>query len=492
MLLTGGTVHVTNNIIRDIRANASGTGYIYLPGGIDVNSVRNAVIEGNTIINIWDFNSAASAFMAAGIVVQSPSVSGIVIRNNKISNIYASGTGTGSSSPQLYGIYNYGTSSSVYNNMILLGQSPAAAECRVYGIYDLSSSASTYYFNSVSITGTASGSNSSYAFYTGATGTLTVKDNIFYNGRSGGSVKPYAIGTGAAATPVSNYNDLFSTGSYLGLWNATSCATLAAWRTVSSQDAASVSGDPYFMSSTDLHINTTAASPVKNAGLNIPAVPTDYDSETRNNPPDIGADEFISLSETKTIQLTSLFLEGLYAGNGAMNQAYDENGPHWASGIADHITVELHSSTPGYYSTLVYRATDVALTSTGTATFTIPASYNGTYYITVKHRNSLETVSATPVSFTGGIITLSFGTPASVYGGNLLLMADSGYAIYGGDVSQDGAIDLSDFAPVDNLAAEFATGYLPEDVNGDGGVDLTDFAIIDNNAAAFIGAVTPP
>ena len=588
MLITGGMVHVKNNIIRDIRSNANGNGYIYLPVGIEVNSVTNAVIEGNTITNIWDFNTGASAFMAAGIVVQSPSVSGIVIRNNKISNIYATGTGTGSSSPQLYGIYNYGTTSSVYNNMILLGQSPATAECRITGIYDLSSSASTYYFNSVSITGTASGTNSSYAFYTGATGTLTVKDNIFYNGRSGGSVKPYAIGTGAAATPVSNYNDLFSTGSYLGLWNATNCATLAAWRTASSQDAASVSGDPYFMSSTDLHINTTTASPVKNAGLNIPSVSTDYDSETRNNPPDIGADEYTSspvivtapatqvtwnsatlngtvnannetttvsfeygttvsygstatvtpatvsgssttpvsaalallapntlyhfrvtgvagniafhgsdltfttLSDTKTIQLTSLFLEGLYAGNGAMNQAYDENGPHWATGIADHITVELHSSTPGYYSTLVYRATDVALTTTGTAAFTIPATFNGTYYIAVKHRNSLETVSAMPVSFSGGVITQSFGTPADVYGGNLLQMADMGYAIYGGDVSQDGAVDLSDFAPVDNQAAEFATGYLPEDVNGDGGVDLTDFAIIDNNAAAFIGAVTPP
>ena len=321
--------------------------------------------------------------------------------------------------------------------------------------------------------------------------------------------------------------------------------------------------------------------------MNIPAVTTDYDGETRNNPPDIGADEFtiaptlttsaatlvtyssatlngsvnangetvmvsfqyglttsygssaaavpasvtgmavtpvsaaaasllpgtiyhyrvtgvagnISFygsdmtlatpTNTKTLNLTSVLLEGLYSGNGVMNQANDENGPHWAAGIADHITVELHNSTPGNYSTVVFTATDVVLTTDGHATVTVPGTFGGSYYITVKHRNSLETVSAMPLSFTGSIINQSFGDPSAVYGANLAEMSDGYYCLFGGDVYQDGLIDISDFAPVDNEAAQFGVGFMPEDVNGDGLIDISDFAIIDNNAALFIGAITP-
>ncbi|MFZ4707361.1 MAG: VPS10 domain-containing protein, partial [Bacteroidales bacterium] len=146
-------------------------------------------------------------------------------------------------------------------------------------------------------------------------------------------------------------------------------------------------------------------------------------------------------SATKTLNLTGVLLEGLYAGGGNLNQAYDENGPHWLSGVADHITVELHTAAD--YGTIAYSA-DVELSTAGTATVTVPADNNGSYYITIKHRNSIETVSATAVSFAGSTISQSFGAPADVFGGNLLLMSDNGYAIYGGDVNQDGLLDGSD------------------------------------------------
>jgi hypothetical protein len=45
--------------------------------------------------------------------------------------------------------------------------------------------------------------------------------------------------------------------------------------------------------------------------------------------------------------------------------------------------------------------------------------------------------------------------------------------------------------PVDNLAAAFGGGYIPEDINGDGSIDALDMIILDNNAAAFISAVFP-
>lgn len=192
---------------------------------------------------------------------------------------------------------------------------------------------------------------------------------------------------------------------------------------------------------------------------------------------------------TKTLNITSLFPEGLYSGSGSLNQANDENGVHWPAGVADQITVELHDA--ANYATIIYTASAVNLSTTGTASLTIPSTYTGSYFITVKHRNSLQTVSATAKSFAGSTITQSFGTPADVFGGNLVQMTDLGYAIYGGDVNQDGIVDGSDFAMVDNLAAQASSGYLPEDVNGDGLIDGSDFAIIDNIASQAIGAVTP-
>ncbi len=198
----------------------------------------------------------------------------------------------------------------------------------------------------------------------------------------------------------------------------------------------------------------------------------------------------IPYSTNKTINLTGVRLEGLYAGiANPMNQAADENGPHWPAGVADHITVELHSASA--YSTTVYSVSDVALSTSGSATVTVPGAMNGSYYLTIKHRNSIETVSANPVSFSGSTVSQSFATPADVYNGNLLSFEDGGFAIYGGDTYQDGLIDGSDLAAVDNQASAFAAGYIIEDCNGDGLIDGSDLAIADNNASAFVGAATP-
>jgi len=192
----------------------------------------------------------------------------------------------------------------------------------------------------------------------------------------------------------------------------------------------------------------------------------------------------------KTLVLSGIKLEGLYNGiANPMNQAADENGPHWPAGIADHITVELHSSSA--YSTTVYTATDIPLSISGSVVVTIPSGLTGSYYITVKHRNSLETVSAVPVSFSGSTISRTFGAPSDVFGGNLMTFMDGGHAIFGGDTFQDGLIDGSDLSAIDNKASAFSAGYLAEDCNGDGLVDGSDLSIADNNASAFAGSATP-
>jgi len=172
-----------------------------------------------------------------------------------------------------------------------------------------------------------------------------------------------------------------------------------------------------------------------------------------------------------------------------MRQAWDAFGPHWPAGVADHIKVELHSSTT--YSTVVYTANDVPLSTAGTAIISVPASFNSSYYITIRHRNSIETTTSSAISFAGNTINQSFGTRANVYGGNLGVSHDGRYLIYGGDVDQDGFVGVSDMVNIDNQSVSFGSGYLSEDIDGDGFIGVSDMVIVDNNSVNFISSITP-
>jgi hypothetical protein len=172
-----------------------------------------------------------------------------------------------------------------------------------------------------------------------------------------------------------------------------------------------------------------------------------------------------------------------------MHPAMDVSGDHWGSTIADKITVELHDNSN--YSNLVYTVTNVDLHTDGTATMDIPAVYNGSYYITVMHRNSIETVSAVPVSFFGSPVTYSFNINTKAFGNNLGMMSDGWWVIYGGDVSQDGSVDTGDMTSVDNDSFNYMSGYLTSDTNGDGMIDTGDMTIVDNNASNYVNSILP-
>jgi hypothetical protein len=195
----------------------------------------------------------------------------------------------------------------------------------------------------------------------------------------------------------------------------------------------------------------------------------------------------IPYTSNKTFNL-SVWLEALYNGGGTMRAAFDESGPHWGPTIADHITVQLNDGTSG---ALVTSFPDVVLSTSGAATITVPSSYSGSYWVTVKHRNSVPTCSAAPISFAGSAINYSFDVASKAFGSNMLIMEDGAAVMFAGDVNQDYAVDSGDYGPVDNDVANFAAGYLNSDVNGDGSIDSGDYGSIDNNNAAFVGAALP-
>ncbi|MFH1121344.1 MAG: BACON domain-containing carbohydrate-binding protein [Bacteroidota bacterium] len=193
-------------------------------------------------------------------------------------------------------------------------------------------------------------------------------------------------------------------------------------------------------------------------------------------------------NDTRTLNL-SLLIEGLYTGNGTMKQAFDAIGPHFSPGIADHVNVELHNSSD--YTIVEHVVTGIELSTAGNVSLNIPPDFGGSYYITIKHRNSIETTTSIPVSFDTPVVSYAFDLPSKAYGNNLVLMIDGHYAILSGDVNQDGFVDTGDMTPVDNDSGNFETGYLNSDVNGDGNVDTGDMTIVDNNSAAYVSRETP-
>jgi len=358
-----------------------------------------------------------------------------------------------------------------------------------YGVSAAFSNHLLFAHNSINIYGTPGTFSSALTFQgedTPQEYTNTVLNNNLVNQAGGTCVAYNNYLENPGFITEMNYNNLVADGPAMFSVDEVTYPDLASWRTLTGLDMNSVSLDPGFASNTDLHCTNPAFD---NLGTPVPEVSTDIDGDPRSlTTPDIGADEFNNEPAETTLTL-EVFLEGLYNGSNTMRQASDENGPHFSTGIADQIVIELHDASG--YGNIIYSSPPVNLGTNGQAVITVPGSFSGSYYITIRHRNSLATTTAAPVSFSNSSVALSLDHPSKAFGGNLLMMIDGRYVIYGGDVNQDGSVDTADMTPVDNDASAFVTGYLATDVNGDGTMDTGDMTIIDNNAAAFVSSITP-
>lgn len=102
----------------------------------------------------------------------------------------------------------------------------------------------------------------------------------------------------------------------------------------------------------------------------------------------------------------SMLIEGLYIGSGMMNNPLYTNGLSTDPTDADLIQIELHEAFAPYTS--VSSLTTVLKTD-GNAIALFPgAVYGGSYYVVVKHRNSIETWSKFPVVFSTPELFVNF------------------------------------------------------------------------------------
>ncbi|MEZ4804762.1 MAG: right-handed parallel beta-helix repeat-containing protein [Bacteroidia bacterium] len=183
-----------------------------------------------------------------------------------------------------YGIYIDNTSSNgdtflIVNNSISLG-----GTSNPIGIYSYSSNRVHFVHNSVYMGSSTNSSSIGVYIYYGS-------NNEFLNNII--EVDGDGIALDVAAPSALNkidYNNYRSKGINLARWNAVYYSTLSSLKSASGKDSNSLSEDPLFTSSNDLHI--------KQIGLNgkatiYPAIVTDIDGETRDSlSRDIGSDEF--------------------------------------------------------------------------------------------------------------------------------------------------------------------------------------------------------
>ena len=185
-----------------------------------------------------------------------------------------------------------------------------------------------------------------------------------------------------------------------------------------------------------------------------------------------------------------VYPEGLLnAATGTLNKSRNATGEQFAGAIADKMILELHETT--YPFNLIGTAMQVNLLTTGYAHGMATTPLPDSFYIAVKHRNSLETWSSTPVSPVNGLVQYDFTQHINSAFGNNLKPIGNHFGMYCGDINQDGVINELDMNLLESHSANFGTGYLPEDLNGDGIIDALDLILLDNNAAAFVRWLHP-
>jgi hypothetical protein len=232
-----------------------------------------------------------------------------MVVNNRISDVHnLSTTGTGAFGMQLSATPT--TNIVIANNFIWDIQANGSATVASNGHGITVNAAATaggykFYHNSINLNtnqvtaGTSAALNITSAVV--AAGALDVRNNIFANTQTTGT--RYGVFSAAAASVFGtiNYNDYFAQN--VGNLGGTPRVTLADWQAATGQDANSKAVDPIFVSPTDLHLQVS--STLLGMGVSGTGITTDIDGQTRDIPPDIGADEILAAATPGTVQFSS-------------------------------------------------------------------------------------------------------------------------------------------------------------------------------------------
>ncbi len=271
-----------------------------ISGILNTASVAGQAIYSNTLSDFSSTTTDVTNTAIAGIGVGTAGFSGNIYKNRIVS---FSNTSTGISTlPGITGIAAMNGTANVYNNVIKFDNAGNSNGVKLYGINHSTSNAWNFYYNSVTIGGSSSGTAArSAGFVRTVNGSVILKNNLLINTRTG-TGSHYGI-SNKAASPATNwsasdFNDLYSsTGGTTAEWGNGGANTFAQWQTNSGGDANSVNRSVSFIASVyDLQPDPKSNCAIDNSGTVISApiaINTDIDGITRNvSTPDMGAYEF--------------------------------------------------------------------------------------------------------------------------------------------------------------------------------------------------------
>ena len=292
-----------NSISYDSAVSISGNTFGTTPEnlglrGIYIGNSRKFRIYNNNISGV--ISSSSSTETMSGIHAALNIEEGNIF-NNKINNIKQINSDGRSSAGILLDAFTTVSNISVYNNFIydVTGYGDTVLNENGFGIFLNAGGGYKLYYNTVSMNTNQTNPNGiTAALYVSGnlavSNSLNIRNNIFANIQTTGTNR-YSIYSGAAASVYADidFNDFyFSSNPNLGYLGGNQ-TTLSDWRTATGKDFSSISGNPMFVSSSDLHIDLSSTSPCNAAGVSIEGITDDIDGNTRDiSSPDIGADEF--------------------------------------------------------------------------------------------------------------------------------------------------------------------------------------------------------
>jgi len=291
--VSSGKNSVTENSVSgltDAGSNNTASNQLLSAGGIVINNSTESVqtLTGNTIHGIsntrYDF-----AGHVAGIYYSGPSIAGN-ISGNFIYDI--AGTG-GESSGSIYGIKADAGPATWANNIISLSSNTRSY---LYGFYDNGGSGNNHniYFNTIYFS-VVTGFQRSVCYYSASNNnTRDIRNNIFFNPRSGNAsgIKQYGVYYASTGSLTTDYNDYLVTGTYgyVGYYDGADRTTLPDLKSAIGQDGNSLATNPDFVNGG----SSTASDyypQVSLSGVSGTGITTDYSGLTRASTPSMGAVE---------------------------------------------------------------------------------------------------------------------------------------------------------------------------------------------------------
>jgi hypothetical protein len=330
----------------------------FTPDSITVNNCDVTNTFGLSAQGIAITNSGTPTTYPVGIVFSNNTIvartRGVFLNYSGNTDIFNNNVQVNQTSPGLisYGIWGFVigdtlNTTNIYNNQITLLSSANHLKGD-YGIVGIEAGSKGYYniYNNMisGFTATTATSGASAKFFGMRFQSAPVKANVYFNSiyMSDLSINPADTGivnysgifmsngmvdfknnivmsdendfasfciyrSGTTGTLISNHNDLFVSDSVfgkIGFWNLDSIETLAGWTAATNLDSSSISANPEFNSASNLHL-ASQLSPVIGGGVAIPGFGLDIDGDTRDVPPEIGADELSGIIPVELASFTA-------------------------------------------------------------------------------------------------------------------------------------------------------------------------------------------